>query len=976
MAVDWAKWWQRRWVRYGSYGLLAFALYLLVLGVAVPRLVQSQAPKWVAENLAGTLEIGEVRLHPLTWDLQIDALSLKGEDGAELAGFDALDANLEPMRSLFGRRWQLNWLYLEHPRAHLVELATDETNWSRLLAPLAQDPEPAPEEAPARPLPAFAVDDLALSGGRIHYQRDASHGTELSDISLKAQDFHLSRGENQVHLTVTGPGGGRGELDLAANFAPLDLALELEVTNADLTRYWPYFANDFHFTLPQARLDLSVAGRISLDEDLQITVHDGAATMKELALAHEQETFLTLGQLALTGVDLDFAQRQVTLDDLTLSALELAMNRDEAGVDLAQILAPKTTAEGPAPTQEPDSAPWSVRLASLSLEESRVSLADQTLAEPATWSLALVPLVVGPLGTDFDEPIVVDLDGMLNDTTTVNVDGQWLLAQQEGAFELNLEAFDLLATKPYWQPYLDLLMLSGRLSTSGELNLALGEPMQLTYGGRLGVAELVTQDTVAQRDFVKWGQLDVNRLDFDLAGRRLAIDNLAFHEPYARVIIEEDGGTNFAQLIPSAPESPQGVPAEPTPESTPSDSPASEVEVSDSEAPPFEVEIKRVLFTEGAAFFADNTLTPRFATGIEAMTGEISGLSSQTDSRARVDIAGQVDRYAPVSLTGEIQPLSEEHYLDLALTFDNVELTSLNPYSGTYAGYFIDQGQLDLALNYALDGNQLKGSNQVVISQLKLGQRSDSKKATTLPVALAVALLEDSNGVIDLGLEVSGNLDDPEFAIGPLIFKALGNAITKIVTAPFALLGNLLGGEEPPDSVAFKAGQSEVDGAHRQQLERLVEGLNQRPALVISVQGAVDPQEDGRALAKERLDARLLPPGSGLTEPPPEVLAAAYDARQGAGQAQQERQDLAARLPDLAPEELERRWQKGLYEQLLDAEPVDELALKTLALARGEAVKSTLVDAGLDPNRVFLRESRINLDTSGAKVVMELDASG
>ncbi|MBY6185194.1 DUF748 domain-containing protein [Marinobacter hydrocarbonoclasticus] len=974
-----ASWWQRRPVRLGVYGLIALGIYLAAMGWGLPALVERQAPKWVAQNLDAELTLGEVRFHPLEWRLAIQDLQLTGNDGKPLTGFSQLVVDLEPWGSLFNRQWQIGSLTLDEPHLDYRQLGPDDNNWTVALAPLLDAPEPKPQAEPDESqLPKLAVGALVINQGALTYEQDQAHATQLTDLNLNANDFHLSQGNNRLDISVSGPGGGRAQIGLSATFLPLDMTVELDVTNADLTRYWPYMAKDFRFDLDQAKADLQMNAHLSLAPELELTVSQGQATIRSLRITHQKQPLLALQQLDLSPVDFDLAKRNVTLGTLRLRGLDLVANLTDEGVDLATLLSPIAGESAAAPAEESQQdAPWTVALTTVSLNESLVQFTDHTQIEPVAWNLSIDPLEAGPLGTDFSQPITIDLDAHVNDGTELFVDGTWQLEQGAGQFEIAVSDFDLLNTIPYWQPYVDLSLTSGAFSTQGNLDVAMGEPLTLSYSGQLGVHQLITKDTVAERDFVKWGQLDVNHLTFNLAQKQLIIDQLAFNEPYARIIIDEDGSTNFDGLVVSTEQDATLAAAE-SGDSQTTEAPAQPDAATDGDEQEtgFDIQIGRVLFTNGSAFFADNTLTPKFATGIETLTGEIAGLDAQQESRATVDISGQVDRYAPVSLKGTVQPLAEEPFMDLALNFDNIELTSLNPYSGTYAGYFIDQGQLDLALKYALDGNQLQGSNQVVISQLKLGQRSESDKATTLPVALALALLEDSNGVIDLGLEVSGNLDDPEFAIGPLIFKALGNAITKIVTSPFTLLGSLLGGEDPPDSVLFAAGEHAISADSQSQLKRLVEALEQRPNLVLSAHGAVDPTEDSKALAKERVDARLMPEGSGLTEPPELVLAAAYDAAMGMGKAQSEQDALAARLPDLDPEERNRRWRKGLYEQLLTAEPVDELALKNLASARGEAVKAALVDAGLSAERVFLRESRINLDQSGAKVILELDAAG
>ena len=191
--------------------------------------------------------------------------------------------------------------------------------------------------------------------------------------------------------------------------------------------------------------------------------------------------------------------------------------------------------------------------------------------------------------------------------------------------------------------------------------------------------------------------------------------------------------------------------------------------------------------------FSDLTITPNFATGIQELNGNISELSSEKLSHAKVELKGKVDKYAPVTIKGEINPLSEEVYTDIEFNIQGIGLSNFTPYSSKYVGYVIDKGKLTLVLSYKLNENLLEGKNHIVMDQFTLGEKVESPDATDLPVKLAIALLNDSKGVIDLNIPVSGNLDDPEFSLGQIIIKAFFNLLVKAATSPFSLIGSPVG---------------------------------------------------------------------------------------------------------------------------------------------------------------------------------------
>ncbi|WP_417345319.1 DUF748 domain-containing protein [Ferrimonas sp.] len=948
--------WSNPWIRRGTWGLLALLIYLLLTGWGLPRLIQSQAPKWVADNLNGQLTLEKVAFHPFAWRLQIDGAHLDGDDGEPVMGLNQLVLDLDPLHSLFTFSGRIKTLSLKGPELAVRELGQGRSNLGFLLKPLTESSATSEAEPQEPTVPQLFIADLKLEGGVVSYRRPDGASTQFTDLELNAQDLALAGVDNKVALALSGSGGGRLMVEATASLAPADIQMQLALDDLDLTRYWPFIKDLFHFQLDQGRLDMHTSLRFQRDgDDSSLTLDDGAIELSGLNLSSEQGPLLTLAKTRVEGIDLNLTDRTLELAKLSLEQGQIFGVNGEQGLDWVTLFQPVTVAEAdaaPAPGDEPE-APWQVTLAGSSIEQFRLTLEDQTPAEATTWILDLDRVIAGPASNDLSQPIALELLSRINDDAAFSAKGELVPGTLKAQFDLNLESFPLTATIPYWQALVPLKMTSGSLSSGGTLTLSGVDPLDLSYQGQLAIQELVTQDPGQGRDFIKWQQLQVNSMTVRTAPMSVALDTVSVTQPYARVIIDEDGSTNIQQLLGAETQAQQ-------PEATVTDEESGAAE-------PLQLSINRIELSDGGAFFADNSLTPKFATGIETLAGSISGLSSKPDSRAKVDIQGQVDRYAPVSLTGELQPLAAESYLDMALTFDNVDLTSLNAYSGTYAGYFIDQGQLDLYLNYKLDNRKMVGSNRAVVDKLKLGKRSDSDKATSLPVALAVALLQDSNGVIDLGLEVQGDVDDPEFAIGPLVGKALFNAITKVVTSPFTLLGSLLGGEEPASEVLFEPGGASVSPGAQAQLQRLADGLSQRPGLSLSVQGAVSVGADRSALASRALSAELgfeATPEQGLTEEQQTLLVSAYERRFGVGSA-----------PPPPEGQPPQAWQQGLYNQLLARVNLPLDALPELAASRAQAVKQVLIaQFGIGAERVFIQESRVELNQSGPKVVMSLEA--
>jgi hypothetical protein len=319
------------------------------------------------------------------------------------------------------------------------------------------------------------------------------------------------------------------------------------------------------------------------------------------------------------------------------------------------------------------------------------------------------------------------------------------------------------------------------------------------------------------------------------------------------VIVDPDGSVNLVSMF-NQPGAAPAIENGETDRSAPASGKTAQ-SVPDPEKPT--IRIAQVTLSGGDVDFSDRFIKPNFNAKFNDMGGRVSGLESIAEKRADVLLEGMWSSHAPVKITGQINPLIENPYVDLNLNISDIELSPFSPYSGKYIGYVLEKGKLTFNVAYLMENRRLEGTNSVYINQLTLGDSVDSPDAVSLPIKLAVALLKDREGNIELDLPVSGSLDDPRFKIGKVILTVLKNLIVKIVTSPFAALGALAGGGEELSYLAFDPGVSEINQENAEKMDKLAKILFERPGLKLDVQGTATPQTDGEALQAVLLENRL-----------------------------------------------------------------------------------------------------------------------
>jgi hypothetical protein len=408
---------------------------------------------------------------------------------------------------------------------------------------------------------------------------------------------------------------------------------------------------------------------------------------------------------------------------------------------------------------------------------------------------------------------------------------------------------------------------------------------------------------------------------------------------------------------------------------------------------PIEVGLVRV--EKGEMDFSDLSLLPNFIAGIKELDGTIKGLSGRQDARAAVDMAGQVGPQEPVKIDGQVNYFAARSFTDVKMTFRNLEMTTLSPYSGKFGGYRINQGKLNVDLHYNIDAERLNADHRVVITHLQLGEKVASADAVKLPVRLIVALLKDKNGVIDVPIQIKGSLDDPQFQVWPVIWQVVRNLMGKIAEAPFKLLGGLLGGGAGGDDlqyVDFAPGSATLDAAGRQKVAAVAKAMAERPAVNLEAPMAVDPAIDKPALAEARFNAELAAAavgqaGNAAAEPGGAEAALADPKTRRVVLETLYRQDFGAK-PDIPKPQAaagqpkpdrDKAASAWMEEKLRARVTVTDADLQQLGRERAEAVQALLVGEGkVDASHVFVTTvapSKKPPEAKSGSVRMELSLS-
>jgi uncharacterized protein involved in outer membrane biogenesis len=847
--------------------LIGLVVFLVLFGIAgffiAPAVLKPLIIEKISEALHRKTSIAKIDINPFALSVTIKGFSLEDPGmKSPFVAFDELYVNADAASSIFRRALILKKISLKNPYIVISRKQDGSYNFTDLIPKDEEKPKPVKEEKPFL----FSLNNIQIINGKIDfhdYPNQTNHTVREMNLSIPFVsniEYYLKEYVVPEFSAIIND----DKFELAGKTQPFltsrATSFDINVHDLDIPFYLQYSPVKMNFKLDSARLDMKMKLHFVMYKDKSPSlVLSGNTTFKKIILDDLQKNkILHLPYLNINMISVEPFVPDIHLADIAIQSPELVIHRNKQGeINLLNLIQKQTKKEKTTPKETAAAAPakkteLKFRLDNFFIDKADVTFIDDKTYKPVNIHIAPLQLKAANLSLEKGTQGNIDLAFTLDKKSEVSAHGPLGLEPLNANLALDVKNIGIRTFQPYFTDKVKIDVTRGTVSTAGNLTLAKNKKDELIikYLGKAYVNNLATIDRAQSNDFLKWKALSLDRIQTGFNPFFLHIKTISLNDFYSRFIINPDKTTNIQNIlsdnIKKEPEKkePPAKPAEKKQEAKPPEKPA-------------DIKIGKIIFRGGNIDFRDNNIKPNYAANMLNMTGSVTGLSSQDMTRADVALKGNLGYGSPIDIAGKINPLAKDLFADIKISFKDIEMSPVTPYTNKYLGYPITKGKLSFDVTYLVDKRKLESQNKVTIDQLTFGDKVESPDAIKAPVTLAVSLLTDRKGEINLDIPVSGSLDDPKFRIWPIIWQVLVNLITKAITSPFALISSLTGGGEELSFIEFDYGNAVITDESRKKITTIGKALYERPALKLDIEGYVDPENDKAGLKKEELNRRI-----------------------------------------------------------------------------------------------------------------------
>jgi uncharacterized protein involved in outer membrane biogenesis len=816
---------------------------------------------------------GEDSVLAIAADLALRDLRMQENNGAPLLNLPTLDVGVDSL-GVFARKASVKTIKAQGLELYLRRRKDGSFNVANLtVAPAnsmeaksASDAETDKTKKEDRPF-LYQVEQVLVESGKLHYTDETTgkaYQTNLDNLRIDVKNLNNEPNKKaDVAIAFQTEAKERVEHSGALQLTPLLVEGKLDIQGLRPDGFKPYYQNALAAEIREGFLDLSTRYVFQqTDKGSDIKFSELAAAIRNLRLEEpDKKPLWRIPLLAVKDTAVDLGNKTIVIGSLEGREANGFIQRNADGtLNYDRLVKPQPGAPSAKEAVKKEEPGWKIEAKQIALNRFKVDFEDNVPSPPAKLSLSDLSV----RGEGFSN--IKNQRGKATIQAKIN-NGEMRLNGTAGAdpvvahFQVEGRDIDLTPLQPYLENQVNFMLTGGRLGTKGKFvfDASLQGPARVTYSGELGVSDFSTVEKNASQDLLKWKLLALGGIQLASNPVRLRIDEIDLAGFYSRLVLGADGKINLQNLAADKPAKSEGTAATRAPEGNavqkatepPSPSPA---------APASEerVSIGKINLRDGNINFSDFFVKPNYTANLTGVQGTIGELKPEAPGDLALE--AKLDNAAPVDIRGKINPMSKDLFMDIKAKASEIELSSFSPYSGKYVGYGIEKGQLTFDVAYKLENRKLDAQTQFILNQLTFGEKIDSPTATSLPVTLAVALLKDRNGVIDVGLPISGTLDDPQFSIGGIVWRLVINIITRAVTAPFALLGAAFGGGgggAELSYIEFDFGRASLSQTAEAKIKTLAAAMNNRPGLKLEITGRAEPTSDVEGLRRASIENKV-----------------------------------------------------------------------------------------------------------------------
>ena len=966
--------------------IIGLLVFLVVLGIAgffiAPPLVKPLIMKKMSAALHRKASIDKISINPYAVSITIKGFTLEDPGRPKpFVAFDELYVKADLTSSLFRRALILKKIILKNPYVGVSRKPDGSYNFSDLL-PHDEAKAETKTQKEERPF-LFSLNNIQIVNGGIDFQ-DAPNKTSHTVREMNVSVPFVSNIEYYLANYVEPKFSARindNKFELVGKTQPFltsrATSFDVDIEDLDIPFYLNYIPAKMNCQLKSARLDTNMKVHFIVNKDKSPSLAlSGGITLRKIVLDDLQNNkILRLPSLNINMTSVEPLVPNIHLAQIALQSPELVIRRNKQGeVNLLNLTKKQTGKSAPKKeesiTSSNKKSDFKFKVDNVVLEKADIVFIDSQPSEQVNVHISPLSFNAVNISTEKGEPGKVELFGFLNKKSSIKAAGSLSLEPLGTNLQLDLKNINITDFQSYFTDKVKIDVTRGAISTAGNFSLAKDKKNEtvIKYAGNLSVSNLATLDKAQSNDFLKWKKLSFNQIKFGYNPLFVHIETISLTDFFSRIIINPDSTINIQDIF-SDKEAKDTQLKQPVKQEEKKSAKA-QVKEKQERA---DIKIGKIMFNNGHIDFSDKNIKPNYSANMLNLTGSVTGLSSKEFSRADVALKGNLGYGSPIDITGKINPLGKDLYADIKVSFQDIELSPLTPYSNKFLGYPITKGKLNFNVSYLIDKRKLDSENKVLINQLTFGDKVESPNAIKAPVTLAVSLLTDRKGQINLDIPVSGSLDDPKFSIWPIVWQVIVNLITKAVTSPFALLSSLTGGGEELSFIEFDYGSAAVTDDGQKKINMIGKALNERPNIKLDIEGYVDADKDKaelkRAEFNRQINAQKLKEMLAKGEQPvafAQIKLSAQEYDKYLKQAYRaatftKPRNILGMQKDLPPAEMEKLMMANI--EITDSD------LRQLAAKRAQNVRELILKSGdIAADRIFIVEPRTLVPEKKEKV--------